>query len=574
MKLLASFSLMLHLLAATNLFSQSYNYETGYGFLNNFEYIVPLENERWLLVYQNTPQPGALFQDSVFVIVLDTSFEVLLYKRLSLPAGERYRVRAALPTPDGGFVLMVEKPLCDAGNKATMSAYHADGTLKWTKQNIDPNSLIQNSQDQGIWHLDNDLIKYDLATGNILSTHALNTGTGGSSSISDFVFHPSEQSFIALGGSLQRWDLQPDGSFLRVQTTALPTLWFPSKLVRNGPVDGWFYTFQKWKNQLYLVKELGLSLTLVGEYPFKIVDAVSMPSGLLVLAFDDVQTFLVRMDFDGIVTDTVTFFPKHLNGQSLAFQFPNKVAVGGENQLKFTDPFSARQVWANLSVLDNAPPAKQMEVALTHVYANAPLVVDSTFFTSQGSYFYKYSGGDYQAKVTNNGSDYLREISLFISHKSVPTDVCGFRPVNRETFSGLNVAPGESITLDFGDIQAFSQPEIPAELCFYATTPNQLPDLEQENNVFCTGFNVVSTGEPNTSPLTLWPNPARTWFRVDTPPGNVDNNAWQLVNQLGQIVQSGKIEPGISRLHIDITSLPRGVYVFQINGGSARVLVV
>src|SRR5690349_2725475 len=114
------------------LVGQSTDFVNGYGFNNQPIILVPLTGSRWLVVSEGNYHIEGFYKDTVAATVFNASGKILYEKRLNLAASEVHRVKCAVGTLDGGFVIGVSNDLCDViGGPGDFICFHPNGDVKW-----------------------------------------------------------------------------------------------------------------------------------------------------------------------------------------------------------------------------------------------------------------------------------------------------------------------------------------------------------------------------------------------------------------------------------------------------------
>ncbi|MBK8923955.1 MAG: T9SS type A sorting domain-containing protein [Saprospirales bacterium] len=133
--------------------------------------------------------------------------------------------------------------------------------------------------------------------------------------------------------------------------------------------------------------------------------------------------------------------------------------------------------------------------------------------------------------LKNNGTALLQTVTL----NSVLNSFSWFCGIEfnsfRQTYSGLNLAPGDSVLLHAGALQWGAPGFLPpyVTLCFWTTLPNDSLDANPDNNQSCRTFPVIVptfVPDPAVRPLVFAPNPAAgatamCWENADTAPAHI-----------------------------------------------------
>lgn len=140
-------------------------------------------------------------------------------------------------------------------------------------------------------------------------------------------------------------------------------------------------------------------------------------------------------------------------------------------------------------------------------------------------------------------------------------------------YINLDLAPGASRWLDFGDLALQRQSTLAEEHCFWTSAPNNAPDAHHEDDHYCIpDYFLVDTYAPNEGYFSLLPNPAQAYFRV-TAPAATAATEWQLHDATGRLVQRGIYPAGQSELSVSTVQLPNGFYIFKMKNYAGKLIV-
>lgn len=138
-------------------------------------------------------------------------------------------------------------------------------------------------------------------------------------------------------------------------------------------------------------------------------------------------------------------------------------------------------------------------------------------------------------------------------------------PVVTQTYTGLNIAPGNS------GIMTFTQPLLPSEeamadLCVWTDAS---ADAQAQNDTACVNINmVVGIAVQGRAELRLLPNPVSDRMEVEgLPMGHLD---FQILDSQGRLVMTGEKPSQGERLSLDMRSLAPGAYVLRSVAGSTQ----
>lgn len=182
-----------------------------------------------------------------------------------------------------------------------------------------------------------------------------------------------------------------------------------------------------------------------------------------------------------------------------------------------------------------------------------------------------YPGGtikanDVKVTVRNDGHAALETVSLNAVLSSY-NFFCGLieKPYY-QTFSGLNVAPGDSITIEVGSLVGeFVGMSLPTvyPLCFWTTLPNDSLDVNPLNDAACKSFStVIETKNPEIIyPLAVFPNPTAGDFLLVLPAKTIEATV-QLFDLTGRTVL--QTSGSGNEISVSAPALSRGLYQVSV----------
>ncbi len=239
-------------------------------------------------------------------------------------------------------------------------------------------------------------------------------------------------------------------------------------------------------------------------------------------------------------------------------------------------PHAARlQGWLKRAPLvEMSTPMDSFNVAITAARQEAEIKIDSTYFGSSfpWEYLYSFSGGDFSFEVTNLGTTPVHSLWLNTSFDFSQSFICSFGADAKQIFyPDIDLQPGASTWLHFGDIHADDQVYYPSEFCFWTSGPNITPDLIPEDDIYCNSF-IVPVSEPTTSAFQLYPNPTTGRLLIEIGDGLIEKQ-WEVFNIAGQPQLSGILR-GLAGPHtLDLNELIPGMYFLRL-GNDMRKFVI
>lgn len=212
------------------------------------------------------------------------------------------------------------------------------------------------------------------------------------------------------------------------------------------------------------------------------------------------------------------------------------------------------------------------DVALTRVelaHISDPVNNGMCYWPESDVYSYTIEG--IRVKVANEGTEVLNDLSL-----NIRFDPCSFICPTATTFirsfSNLNIQPGQTTELGFGNIDVFYVPlESSVNLCVWPSVPNGKLDANPENNEVCEMFLVTSTEEEmEARAVRVFPNPANDLLIVDWGMDISNIQTITLLDNVGRILDLRDWNELHNGLELDISRLPQGIYYLKISTGGQQ----
>ncbi len=565
------------------LHAQVHDRVLSFGFNTEPHELLALGDGRWLTIARGEPVPGGAFADTVIALVFNSKGEILLRRHLNLPQAEVYRIQSATATPDGGFAVSIAEDLCDAGfDNYDLFVFAPDGALRWSKFSTATEKqpyLLKIAPDGNlVGAVLNQIIKYSIGTGQILWKTSLNPPSD-FPDIYDFGFYPGTEHIVAVGSpDLQFWEQtgtpEAPAYNLTYSRNITPFVFF-NRIIAGPGKD--FYTFYRNEGRLFVFDGSSLDYFEVADFPFAVYDLEATVTGLYLLAFDKEHetSLILRAGGDGQITDTL-LSSRWQTGFEIAWQ-NDTLAVAGVSGSgpPWAEPswlpYNARHLWLHTRPLLGGTPEPEVNAALTGVEQGEPLLVSPSPYNpwSFGKR-YNFSGGNFRVQVSNTGTTLLDQVDVQIAFDWDDGSHCIIRPVYRRRYADLGLAPGASVWLDFGDITANYQLIVPVQFCFWTSAPNERPDANHDDDVFCHTA-VVSTEAPEAGGFSVAPNPASNgcWLTL---PGH-KQTVGRVFDFTGQLVQQIELPTGNTRFYLDTGEWATGIYVLQIENWCGKIIV-
>ncbi len=551
----------------------------------NFAYpsrISPIGNDRWLAVGIAYPYDGALFKDSVFALIFDQQGHLLLKKALILPVAEAYDINAALPLADGAFLVSVTSGDCDAGGYARyVRKYDADGTLIWSLQG----SIFTGIKPPAAWRVapDGNLLgissgevwKVDASTGSVLWKAQVALSYY-------FELLPGTEDFLSVGfPDFQIWEKvdNPPNDPIYVAQNSLELADYRSGL--GFAPNGWYYAQNRVTYELERVNA-NLDREVLGA--FRDLRGLKKMSaggdGLYFLGRQDGENWLNKTDFLGQNPIELPKPDRWLNSYLLAARGDSVAIFGIDGSgpkstfwAIISDPvFQVAQPWLRTFSGSAFPPSTDTTNAVVTGLQQLS-AVDTMSFGGNFNHYYSLHGGNFQVQLTNQGNTLLEQVYVNFAYELNQNSICYFQPTAHQLYTGLGLAPGTSIWLNFGDLNVSAQSSLASEFCFWTSAPNGRPDARHEDDHYCTPATyTVPTTTPSGLLIQLLPNPAQDYFRVLNA-ADAQGTTWQLHDATGRLVQEGIYPAGQPELSVSTQHLPNGFYFFRMNNYRGKLMV-
>ncbi len=555
--------------------AQVFNHVIATGF-NTIGYeLKPLGNGRWLAVGIGNEIPGRLFTDSIVAVVFNNEGTKPYRHTLQLPPSEAYGIRAATGIANGGYAIAIVNFSCDAVTDfGTLQVFDYAGTLIWSKSSAGtqwrvPDRLLSTPDGHLFAIFSEKIIKYDLQTGDMLFEADLKFAPNPYVNIRDIAFYPGTENLVGIGyPSLQFWEKTgtPDAPVYQLTGLNIQPYVSLSNLVQGPP--GQFFTMESNTGRVFEFSVPNLTYTEIIDLPSKVYGLAANGQRLILCSQIDGISHLITTDFSGKITDSIPVSDHWQLAYRMALQDSTLALLGyggsGPSTLpQGWYPYNSVQLWFQTRSL---PPFDQTEMlpdaALTAIIQASALKI--VLLSGQWRTF---NGGQFSVQVTNSGNTTLHSVDVLIGFDKV-NGICEYRSVERRHFTGLSLEPGESAWLDFGDISGTVQNAAPWQFCFWTTQPNEKPDANHDNDVYCHDVS-VNTTESHQNPVQIYPNPAESGFWVQTPSDAPCN----LFDVSGRLIQAVHVPAVDQPVFIPVGNLPNGLYFLRQGTFVEKIMV-
>ncbi len=542
--------------------------------------VKPYGEDKWLIAGRGVPEPGATGRDTLFIAILNHEGQIQLRKNLTLPVSAIHDWYDVLALPDGGIIASFESRPCDlVGIPPTVQRLDIQGNLVWElssstdleipeKWHIAPTGNLIGASNTQVWNV-------EVNTGDVLARIDLEGINTGDNDAYKFHLIPDSEDFFAFGNpDIQLWHKYGSSSFPKYKMiNSLDSLGSIHDM-KSAP-DGWFYYLN------YLTVER-INYNLQQEVVFQpsiLPDpnlGFEISGSNLFYTIGQNSIFLNKFDLQSQQVSTVLSWESRRRLRSIAAR-NGWLALFGSEMLGEIDatPWFAQSSAAWISTFPETSTSAiggLSNAAVVDIEQVDPIDTVVVNIPNLGN-FYNVFGGRFKIKLTNQGSKVLDNVNVNIAFgRNYYFDFCFLYSTQQKRFSNLNLPVGESIWIDFGDIQAEGQTAVPAEICFWTSSPNEEPDANYENDRACHPASyTVSTKDPKITQVILSPNPADDFTELALSE-KMEGEPWQIFDAAGRVVSSGVCTAG-NILRIETAQLPSGFYLLRLKNRVGKLVV-
>ncbi len=558
----------------------------SFGFITAPCVVKPIGENQWLVVGKGMPYRGGYY-DNYFAQVFDQQGDISSTLSLQSPGGEINNVFDAWPLADSTFIVLSGSRPCDTGYDGTvLQKYAPNGQLLWTLWG----TLWNNNNLPYFWKIapDGNLLglrademwKVDVSNGSVIWKAKL-TGLNANPLPFYFDLLPGSEDFLGLGThDFQIWKKLegPNGPIYNMQNALVTDNYYGFGFASNG----WYYARRYSTNHLERINAnleleiLNTSINLNGS-----IQMAAVSDGLYFLGRTNEQNWLRKTNFVGKNPMDLHMPDLWLTGRSVAVRGDSVVVVGTEGSgpknaefydFFYSESFQTLHLWLRTITGPTAVPSTDTVNASVTGLQQLSLV-DTVFQPSWPNNYFALHGGNFQVQITNRGNTTLEKVYVNFSYEPVQDVFCPSTPADQRFFTGLQIAPGESTWINFGDLAFPNLSTLSPEFCFWTSAPNGQPDAHHEDDWYCQPATyTVTAHSPSTLALNLLPTPTQDFFYVNNFTSPQDTE-WQLYNAAGRLVQKGIYPAGKSNLAISTQSLANGFYIFHIANQTAKLIV-
>ncbi|NRB49822.1 MAG: T9SS type A sorting domain-containing protein [Saprospiraceae bacterium] len=532
--------------------------------------LTPVEGEQWLV----GGEVGRFYAFPAFnpyLAMIDEEGNLLWERRITNISGtERGMISKIIPTPKGTFLVIGHASGCDYGLPGFIAEYDMEGNQLSFKEVFEVGTIVVQ------------LPSGNLLTGNIEWASFGRVDQEEGLIWEQFLYSPYQFRLrdLAMGQGAQayalgeKWLFQIDpeeGDLLEeIQIQAGVKLLSLSNhtdilLLQDGKL-------QRYDSDLALIHEIQLNSST------EFYDLREINEEIYLLGRDvNEDTHIFVYDRDLQVRRDFNLMDKGFHVKDLAYRNSELVFVGSKiagnfawdaNMYYLEWPFRMQgsHIFAQAFNTIGQRAENPLDIAVEGIsYQNTP-VPEDLGYSCQSITF-----SEVEVKIENQGEEVLHSVSLN-SRFNRCQGICGSAFTYLYDFDNLNLAPGESISLPVGDIQAPGIPEQDeVELCFWISKPNGKIDNRGANDLNCQRLLINDTPAiDHNYNLHLFPNPAQEKLHLDFEAGLQSDHIGQVYDALGRLVKTYNFPKGTTFETIDINRLSAGAYFFKLGGLSKR----
>jgi outer membrane protein assembly factor BamB len=566
--------------------THSFEYLFEGGFFSQIYDAAQLNSGKWVLIAQNDSTSGITHADSLSIVFLDNhgKYEKSLLVDTALPSN-RLVFEWLKVLPNDEIIVGYAIGECDVLS-ATLKLVKFDsiGNVIWEQKNLPIHSPVDIhwSEDHGILTFEENRV-YSLSEESgemaweIIISNGHFSGGAFTSYADDILYFDHEGVYFAKLDSIEgelkyviqaTRDIAYDADFLNyLQSTSTGSL----------------YTYSSEYGGIIRISQ-DLDITVLIPLSTSPGGFIADTSGLWVLRHDyeDITFQISRFDTIGLLlypykSEFPGKFVTHLKKVDQDYVLIGSYGSGTYFSNVATQEHAWRtQAWVEYASMDALFISQDsFNLSVTGVIQDGEIHIESEYspFPLPGGYYHTFEGGDFTIQVTNTGSGMVDNCWINTGFKPAVLDGdCGTGPFVKEVFySGLNLQPGESIWLHFGNIYARDQEDFPSEFCFWTSGPNASIDIYPNDDTYCSAF-IVPVTEPGQTSLKIFPNPASDKIHFQTS-NQTDVKEWKIFNLQGMVICSGNISAEQTSHSISVFDLSPGLYVLQVGNVIEKVVV-
>lgn len=556
------------------------------GFVATPEFLQPYPGNKWAVAGRGNPQPGKLFSDTLFILIFNQANEVEKRITVQTPIAEVRHFSGFIALPDGSFVIKFDLNLCDASlQPPTIWKINSEGEVLWTLDiqspipgtSFLPNKMLIGPDGNLIAFNKTGVAKFDILTGVLIDRRWLFPAQQFEGS--DYALIPSTEDFVMvdyLGVQLRK---QSSDYYVKENSfnVPVPNSYYP-KIVQAG---GYFFVVNKNTRHLERFDAL-LNRTIVSPVPEGIQDLIAGNGGVWLMGRKNHVNWFLGKTISGQTLDSLEMPNRWLSGICVAAKTDALAIAGvdgsGDSNV-FYNPleapwFECSHLWLRTMSGQNPTPSPEIHGASVRaIEQTAPIQVVPVAPNAQ---IYNLIDGGFRVEISNHGNQPLERVFVNVRFRKYG-GICFTTPVKQLLMTGLNIPPGGSGWVDFGDIFAERQDSVLAEFCFWTSSPNGFADFDHENDRSCLQI-LTNADEAQSAAKTVRvsPNPASEQVTVELEGGDKILEL-RLSDLQGSTLALQHSDGFLSSVSMQIADLPSGIFLLEIKtekGVFARKLIV
>ena len=560
-------SILLLQLSALISLAQNREVVTARGFNNTVPQVDTLPGHQWVFAGVSNPAQGAIYLDTISIWVCDSVGQIL-QRMTSVPPviNENYVIDHLIGLPDSTIILQYSGGDCDACCYThVLEKWKKDGTLVWQKVLPDESypSIYSATSDNKLFSQDGyNVSQLDLSSGEILWQYQYSSEYHNGA-----IFIPNTADFILYDGeSLKYYEMDTTGilKYNLKATRPFAHMLYNYCAGKNGMIYARYgvqYPFLvKFSTNLSTLEEYPLN-----EYPNKLTP---LSDGVLILIHNGPNYKLIFFDSLGYSSLIYENINREISGWEIKAGFKGFAVTGNyEAGTHITSDAISHQGWFRYFPIDSLQQHGILfSVSITSISQRTPVNIDSTFYNVPGyiGYLRHFEGGNFEIMIKNTGDQAID--SFWINTRFSDAWFVGWCGLEmcKNVFFHQHLDPGESAWVEFGDISAIQQFEVPDQFCFWTSGPNARPDDYSGDDSKCVD-RIVNTYDLTESSMSINPQPASDEIIIS----NVSVRNQDLIATIysleGIICKTELLDRSQDHFYLSVAELPNGFYILKIN---------
>lgn len=555
------------------IFAQRKEHSFPLGFATSCQQIAALNTGGWVCIVHADSLPFGISSDALFYMRFNKDGVLVTQKRLPLIKSEKHIATRLNTFSDGSVLLGYSIGPCDVFSyQGAFIKIDTLGEVNWAIEK-DPDSLDALPYDftvapDGILKafFQNTIFDIDLQTGQQSNFLPYERNSG------SHTFVPGSENFIRWTSStFELWRKSQGGYVLDEQLTHQLSMGGP--LTMLDATNGLFWSTSEKK--FYFLK-IDFNLT-VQPAPVTLSSAVNLlqftvtNSGQELLlftltngvyAFERYTLAGVRLQREILTGNALV--PEHIAKQG------DRIGIGGQDVTGVSKQLDGSGFW--FRVYDGKPAAVRPDATIAAMQQQGGVTVTEYTFNRWPPKLFDLQGGKWKVQIRNNGDSTLHSVQVNTRlDRDYFVDVCLKIPGQKRLYDSLNLAPGASVWLDFGDVHFRGQYDLPDRICFWTSSPNGQPDILKSNDFFCSAYytSAVQEGGEESLAVRLTPNPAGVSTTLQTGNGAdiKDMSVW-ITDVSGCVLHRQVV--GSSSTPIETAQWPSGLYFVSVQDKYGR----